>query len=189
MAGLVIVGFITALAAPIPEGDSVIKNISESRGKWLHTMVAAPFIEFFQRNNLGVAVVILAFILLYKFGDAFAGVMANPFYIKIGFTKVQIANVSKIFGVFATLLGVFTGGLIVKRCGILKSLLYCGILQNGFWPHVAFGHVGLGRRADRLGVLLYYFHICGHTGFAAVAVDAETPAHVGTGRPGPIVMT
>jgi len=129
MAGLVIVGFITALAAPIPEGDSVIKNLSESREKWLHTMVAAPFIEFFQRNNLGVALVILAFILLYKFGDAFAGVMANPFYIKIGFSKVQIANVSKIFGVFATLLGVFTGGLIGKRCGILRSLLYCGILQ------------------------------------------------------------
>ena len=70
-----------------------------------------------------------AFILLYKFGDAFAGVMANPFYIKIGFTKMEIANVSKIFGVVATLIGVFAGGLVVKRYGILKSLLYCGILQ------------------------------------------------------------
>lgn len=129
MAGLVLVGFITALAAPIPQGDNVIENISESRKKWLHTMVAAPFIEFFQRNNLAMAMVILAFILLYKFGDAFAGVMANPFYIKIGFTKVQIANVSKIFGVFATLSGVFAGGLVVRRYGILKSLLYCGILQ------------------------------------------------------------
>ncbi len=55
--------------------------------------------------------------------------MANPFYIKIGFSKVEIANVSKIFGVFATLLGVFTGGLVIKRLGILKSLLYCGLLQ------------------------------------------------------------
>ena len=72
---------------------------------------------------------ILVFILLYKFGDAFAGVMANPFYILIGFTKVEIANVSKIFGVFATLLGVFIGGQVVKRFGILESLLYCGILQ------------------------------------------------------------
>jgi len=91
--------------------------------------VVAPFVEFFQRNNIGVAILILAFILLYKFGDAFAGVMANPFYIKIGFTKLEIANVSKIFGPFATLLGVFAGGLVVKRFGILKSLLYCGILQ------------------------------------------------------------
>ena len=88
-----------------------------------------PFAVFFQRNSLGVSLFILAFILLYKFGDAFAGVMANPFYIKIGFTKVEIANVSKIFGVFATLVGVFAGGIAVKRWGILKSLLYCGILQ------------------------------------------------------------
>ncbi|MBW1801698.1 MAG: MFS transporter, partial [Deltaproteobacteria bacterium] len=46
-----------------------------------------------------------------------------------GFTKIQIANVSKIFGVAATLLGVFAGGLVVKRYGVLKSLLFCGILQ------------------------------------------------------------
>ena len=65
----------------------------------------------------------------YKFGDAFAGVMANPFYIKIGFSKIEIANVSKIFGVFATLLGVFIGGVVVKQVGILKGLLFCGILQ------------------------------------------------------------
>ncbi len=127
MAGLVLVGFITALCAPIPKDDESARRINrESR---FRMAVVAPFMEFFQRNNLGIALVILAFILLYKFGDAFAGVMANPFYIKIGFTKVEIANVSKIFGVFATLFGVFAGGLVVKRCGILESLLYCGILQ------------------------------------------------------------
>ena len=127
MAGLVLVGFITAVCAPIPKDDGSVRKTS--RESWFRMAVVAPFMEFFKRNNLGVALVILAFILLYKFGDAFAGVMANPFYIKIGFTKVEIANVSKIFGVFATLFGVFAGGLVVKRCGILESLLYCGILQ------------------------------------------------------------
>ena len=127
MAGLVLVGFITALCAPIPKDNGSERK--PGRESWFRMTVAAPFVEFFQRSSLGVALVILAFILLYKFGDAFAGVMANPFYIKIGFTKVEIANVSKIFGVFATLLGVFAGGLVVKRCGILESLLYCGILQ------------------------------------------------------------
>ncbi len=48
---------------------------------------------------------------------------------KAGFTKIQIANASKIFGVFATMLGVFFGGIIVKHLGILRSLLICGILQ------------------------------------------------------------
>jgi PAT family beta-lactamase induction signal transducer AmpG len=129
MAGLVLVGFITALSAPIPKADRFIRKAVKNQDNWFKMTVIAPFVEFFQRNNLGVAIIILAFILLYKFGDAFAGVMANPFYIKIGFTKLEIANVSKIFGVFATLLGVFAGGLVVRRFGILKSLLYCGILQ------------------------------------------------------------
>ncbi|MFC1824310.1 AmpG family muropeptide MFS transporter [Thermodesulfobacteriota bacterium] len=129
MAGLILVGFITALLAPIPKQDHPGPATVQDGEGWLRTVVVAPFVEFFQRNNISVALLILAFILLYKFGDAFAGVMANPFYIKIGFTKVQIANVSKVFGVFATLLGVFAGGLAVKRYGVLMSLLYCGILQ------------------------------------------------------------
>ena len=129
MAVLILVGFITALFAPIPKADMDIWKAIQDQDNWFRTTVVAPFAEFFQRNHLGIAIMILAFILLYKFGDAFAGVMANPFYIKVGFTKVEIANVSKIFGPFATLVGVFTGGLIVKRFGILKSLLYCGILQ------------------------------------------------------------
>jgi PAT family beta-lactamase induction signal transducer AmpG len=129
MAGLVTIGFIAALCAPIPGTDRLMEEKKQQTDGWFRSAVVAPFIEFFQRNNPRMAVVILAFILLYKFGDAFAGVMANPFYIRIGFSKIEIANVSKIFGVFATLLGVFTGGLVVKRFGILRSLLYCGILQ------------------------------------------------------------
>jgi len=129
MAGLVSIGFITAFLAPVPKSDRIDGPISRKGKHWFQITVVTPFIEFFQRNSPSMALVILAFILLYKFGDAFAGVMANPFYIKIGFTKVEIANVSKIFGVFATLFGVFAGGMVVKQYGVLKSLLYCGILQ------------------------------------------------------------
>lgn len=129
MAGLVVIGLITTLRAPVPNTDDSERTIKQGEEHWFQDAVIGPFVEFFQRNDPGVAVLILSFILLYKFGDAFAGVMANPFYIKIGFTKVQIANVSKVFGVFATLLGVFAGGLVVKRHGILNSLLYCGLLQ------------------------------------------------------------
>jgi PAT family beta-lactamase induction signal transducer AmpG len=148
MAGLVLIGFIAALCAPIPQTDRAIDTSIRQGDGWFQTAVVGPFLEFFQRNNIGVATVTLAFILLYKFGDAFAGVMANPFYIRIGFSKVEIANVSKIFGVFATLLGVFSGGLVVKKFGILPSLLYCGVLQMlsnlmfaaqaAIGPHVGF---------------------------------------------------
>ena len=129
MAGLVLVGLVTTWFSPIPKTEETINEMIAHQDSWFRETVVDPFVEFFQRNTPGTALLILSFILLYKFGDAFAGVMANPFYIKIGFSKVEIANVSKIFGVFATLLGVFAGGLVVKRFGILSSLLYCGVLQ------------------------------------------------------------
>ena len=129
MAALILIGFITALLAPVPDTDRTFDRQERPGESGFHHAIISPFVEFFQRTNTGIALLILAFILLYKFGDAFAGVMANPFYIKVGFTKIQIANVSKIFGVAATLLGVFAGGLVVKRHGVLKSLLFCGILQ------------------------------------------------------------
>ena len=71
MAVLVLIGFITALFAPIPKADTDLSETIENPDNWFHTTVVAPFVEFFQRNNIGVAIAILAFILLYKFGDAF----------------------------------------------------------------------------------------------------------------------
>ena len=96
MAGLILIGFIAALSAPIPQTDRIIEETNKQGDSWFQTAAVAPFVEFFQRNNIWFAIFILTFILLYKFGDAFAGVMANPFYIRIGFSKVEIANVSKI---------------------------------------------------------------------------------------------
>ena len=129
MAGLIIIGFVAALKAPAASTVNSNEASPAGRKDWFQSMIADPFMEFFTRSSLGVALTILGFILLYKLGDAFVGVMANPFYIKIGFSKIQIANVTKLFGVAATLLGVFAGGLIVKRVGALYSLLFCGIFQ------------------------------------------------------------
>ncbi|MBW2109612.1 MAG: MFS transporter, partial [Deltaproteobacteria bacterium] len=93
---------------------------------WLYGAVVSPFAEFMGRRGW---LWVLLFILLYKFGDALAGVMGNPFYVELGFTKIQIANFSKIFGLAATIIGGIIGGLVVDRMGILKSLLVCGVLQ------------------------------------------------------------
>ncbi len=128
MAVLVVVGMVAAILAPDPELRN--SDLADSRsGPGFRSMVIDPFVEFFQRNGLTTAVIILAFILLYKLGDAYAGVMAYPFYYEMGFTKSEVATVSKIFGVIATVIGVVIGGLIVKRYGIMPSLLGCGILQ------------------------------------------------------------
>ncbi|MFQ5958098.1 MAG: AmpG family muropeptide MFS transporter [Alphaproteobacteria bacterium] len=145
MALLITVGTITVLLSPEPAGDPralaeegrrraaaiLTRNPRLPRAvadwlAWLEGAVIAPFTDFMTRQAW---LVILLFILLYKFGDAFAGVMANPFYVEMGFTNTEIASVSKIFGLVATLGGVFLGGLFVTRYGAMRSLLVCGILQ------------------------------------------------------------
>jgi PAT family beta-lactamase induction signal transducer AmpG len=95
---------------------------------WLDTAVMTPFAEIAQRQGWAL---ILLFIVLFKLGDAVLGSMASPFYIKIGFTKPEIAEVSKVFGLVATLAGVYLGGLMVMKMGMGKSLLLTGILQLG----------------------------------------------------------
>jgi PAT family beta-lactamase induction signal transducer AmpG len=129
MGCLVLVGFFTALRAPIPRTDHMDKTVAESAGTWIRMNIVSPFLEFFQRNRISTAFVILAFIVLYKFGDAFLSIMAYPFYYQIGFTGSQVGMASATFGKIATIVGAFAGGLVVKRYGILKSLLLGGLLQ------------------------------------------------------------
>jgi len=140
-----IVGIVAILLNPEPKVQKSRESIEQERriaeylearpdlkGKkaralaWAYGAVISPFAEFISRRGW---VVILLFILLYKFGDALAGVMSNPFYVELGFTKVQIASISKVFGLAATIVGGVIGGLIVNHIGILRSLLVCGILQ------------------------------------------------------------
>ena len=131
MAVLIGLGMLVVLIAPEPVVDAGDADPRSPRlpGRvpaQLKRAVFDPLAEFFSRSGW---LAILGFILLYKFGDAFAGVMANPFYVEMGFTKVEIASVSKAFGLLATLGGVFVGGAVVARIGILRALLWCGILQ------------------------------------------------------------
>lgn len=100
---------------------STIKKSSES--------LFAPFQEFISRNSLQRILIIILFIFFFKFGDVVAGIMANPFYVQIGFSNIEIANASKLFGVIMTLVGVFIGGYMVKKIGLLNSLLISGFFQ------------------------------------------------------------
>jgi PAT family beta-lactamase induction signal transducer AmpG len=72
---------------------------------------------------------ILVFVVLYKLGDALAGVMTNPFLINIGFSKEEIATVVKLGGMIATILGTFCGGAVAVRLGVLKGLWISGALH------------------------------------------------------------
>ena len=88
-----------------------------------------PFYEFLFRHSAIKVFLILIFIFSFKFCDVIAGVMANPFYVKIGFSNIEIANASKVFGVLMTICGVFLGGYLVKKLGIIYSLILSGFFQ------------------------------------------------------------
>ena len=131
MAALMSVGMITVWLTPEPDvaraPAQAIEPGSKSVLRWLREAVVAPLADFLTRPFW---VEIVLFIVLYKFGDALAGVMANPLYVSLHFTESEVASVSKIFGVLMTLVGLSAGGVIVARLGLYPSLLICGLVQN-----------------------------------------------------------
>jgi len=94
--------------------------------KSLRDAVIAPLLDFFKRKE---ALWLLAFIIFYKIGDTMASAMTTPFYMEIGFTKSQIGAVVKLFGFWATIIGGLTGGIMMLKIGINKSLWIFGVLQ------------------------------------------------------------
>lgn len=119
MAFSMIVGIATTLLSPEPD-------IKGKPPKSLKESILFPLIDFLKRKG---AFEILLFILLYKLGDNIAGSLTTTFYLKIGFTKTEIAAIAKTLGLFSTLFGAFIGGVIILYMGINRSLWIFGILQ------------------------------------------------------------
>ena len=88
-----------------------------------------PVKDFFNRYGTSVAMLLLAVIGLYRVSDIVLGVMANIFYQDIGFTKVEIATVSKTFGLFMTIAGGFLGGVMAMRIGVFKVFFLGALLS------------------------------------------------------------
>ena len=119
MAGCIGVGVIASLFGPEP-------ILKETAPKTLAIAVWGPFVEYFKRRG---AFEILLFIVFYKLGDVLTGMMTTPFMIQIGFTKTDIGAVNKGLGVFATIIGTLTGGALMARFGMRRSLWTFGIMQ------------------------------------------------------------
>jgi PAT family beta-lactamase induction signal transducer AmpG len=128
MAAVMGVGMAATLLArePVPPPDKDPTWQASGALAWMARHVVAPFTDVLARPGW---LAILLFIVLYKFGDAIAGVMANPFFIALGFSLTAIASITKVFGVVATLVGVVVGGVLVARVGIFRALVTGGILQ------------------------------------------------------------
>jgi PAT family beta-lactamase induction signal transducer AmpG len=88
-----------------------------------------PIKDFFERYGMSVAVLLLAVIGLYRMSDIVLGVIANIFYQDMGFSKVEIATVSKTFGLFMTIAGGFIGGMMALRVGVFKVLFLGALLS------------------------------------------------------------
>ena len=96
--------------------------------EWLQSAVVEPFADFLRRYG-SQAVLILALIAIYRISDIVMGIMANPFYVDMGYTKDEVAAVTKIYGVVMTLVGAFVGGVLSMRFGVMRILMLGAVLS------------------------------------------------------------
>lgn len=130
--------------------------------QWLKSSVLAPLQDFFQRKNW---LVIISFVIFFKLGDAFAGSLTLPFLLEIGFSKLTIAGIVKTFGLFATLFGVFVGGFLVKKIGLIKSLWIAAIFQ--MLSNLAFSYLAvIGPEVEKLYFVVFIENFSGGIGSA-----------------------
>ena len=120
------VGMVTVLGSKEPAHVELppAHNLRE----WLQVAVVEPFSEFIQRHRWH-AVLLLALIGTYRISDIVMGIMANPFYVDMGYTKEEVATVTKLYGVVMTLVGAFIGGSMVLRWGVMRVLMLGAFLS------------------------------------------------------------
>ena len=99
------------------------------RPKSLRAAVVDPFREFINRNGLNSALLVLAFMFLYKLGDNMAVALQTPFFVDLGFSGTEIGGIAKITGLVAAIVGGLVGGLMMIRLGINRALWCFGVVQ------------------------------------------------------------
>ncbi len=126
MAASMAVGMVTVLFSrePRPVELPPARNAAE----WLRGALLEPFADFVRRYRWQAAL-ILALIAVYRISDVVMGIMANPFYVDMGYTKDEVAAVTKVYGVVMTLVGAFVGGSLSMRFGVMRILMLGALLS------------------------------------------------------------
>jgi MFS transporter, PAT family, beta-lactamase induction signal transducer AmpG len=168
MAALMVIGILTTLTIREPEKKvppDTAEREAHAREKfaaaglsgrllnataWFYSAVVSPFIDFIQHYKWQ-ALLILALISVYRISDVVMGVMSNPFYQEMGFTKDEVATVSKVYGVIMTILGAGLGGLLVLRIGVMRTLFLGAVLSAA--TNLLF--VWLAGRGHDVGALVF----------------------------------
>ena len=145
MAASMLVGVMTVLLSPEPaarvqaDAQSDERALAERLARrlprpfarlaaWIHFAAVQPFAEFVLRYRWH-ALLVLALIAVYRVSDVVMGVMANPFYRDLGYTKDEVAAVSKVYGLIMTLVGVGVGGILSMRLGVMRVLFLGALLS------------------------------------------------------------
>jgi PAT family beta-lactamase induction signal transducer AmpG len=147
MGMLAVVGILTTLFVPEPRAAVSRRALAQEQrvvdwlsrnahlpsslrdaGAWFTGAVVCPFVDFFSRYGTKLAILILAFAASYRLTDFTMGVMANPFYIDVGYSLKEIAAIAKGFGLISSIAGVLIGGVVVARLGTVRSLVLGSVL-------------------------------------------------------------
>jgi PAT family beta-lactamase induction signal transducer AmpG len=128
----IILGMVVFCLIPEPKPKKVAtlpfnQKASKSLQQWLHTLFVVPWVQLPKKREL---VYLLAFIFCFKMGDTVLNAMGAPFLYDLGFSKIEYANITKIFGITLMVFGGLLGGVMIHRLGILQSTVMCVGLQG-----------------------------------------------------------
>ena len=171
MASLMLVGVVTVLLVVEPDRQADLFPLELSAiglRRWFAGAVVGPFVDFFSRNGK-VAFIILLFISVFRLSDIAMGIMANPFYLDMGYSKTEIANVAKVFGFFMSIAGSVICGVLVVKWGLMRPLLIGAVavaLTNLLFASLSV----LEPKVSYLAIVISADNISG--GFAATAFIA-----------------
>lgn len=129
MAGFMAIGILTVAFSREPTVSISAETARREQGhSWFYVAVVSPFLDFVLRYRWH-AMLLLALIGTYRISDIVLGVMSNPFYRDMGFTKDEVAAVSGVYGVVLTLVGAALGGVLALRYGVMKILMLGAVLS------------------------------------------------------------
>lgn len=148
--GLEALRFLTATATALLVGFGLVKTGVVNQQMAKETWVA-PILDFFKRYGVKLALVLLLLIGFFRISDIIAGVISNVFYQDLNFSKEQIAEAVKIYGVLFSLVGGFLGGLLAQRMNIMK-LMFVGAVLASSTNLIFIGLVKSGKPLDQVEV-------------------------------------
>ncbi len=176
MAGLMGVGFAASLLAP--RIAAVRDPARPARERFsFRAAITEPLVDLQRREGKRI-VAILVLVAFYRMPDFVSGVMANPLYIRLGYSLTEIAGVSKLYGIWIGMVGAFAGGFAIARFGLYPTLVAGAIA--GAASNLAFSWLALGApELWRLAVAISIDNFCGT--FAGTALMAYMSSLTGLG--------